>query len=567
MDGIVPLVAEFGSYESRFGFAGGDTPSTRLASSYAKYTTGAAHAAADASAATVGAGALGLSPQRWQHDPRATPSSAKRMRMSQPAVVAGDYAFGHDQLLSFSTASDDTLSTCRARAASGEIKAFFQRGEVRDWQAIEALWQTVLATPSCGRVQSMSASSPMRSGSAPIADRSSSVSSSSLSAHPTSSSPPPPPPAVPAPSLSSLPISSFSSYSCSMPAVLMVEPARLPRADQKRMCELLFEQFNVPAISTIKSASAGVFANGRTSALALDMGHSWTTVMPVKDGFADESKMVRTELAGGVLTEATLEILRTQIRQRRVGAGTTDADAVMSTGLLPASDPRVHASRALFRSLDVSRQWKEQHCCISSVAGSPYVGGGSSSVGSGHSDSQFMLPDGTPVPVQSATWGAGVGDLLFDPSLESLAQVLAANSGPDFSGPSLSLSLSSRCSGYLHLNNLSRMDSVGKVLFQCLSQFDAETRRAMWENMVLFGGTSAIPGMSQRLKRELAPLLPGRAVVKIVETLPAQRAVGSWIGGSIVAAVPSFASSMCLTKAAWAEEGADRAVLLQEYFQ
>ncbi len=529
----VPLVAEFGSYESRFGFAGADAPSTRLPSSYATSAGGAAHAAANASAPPVREGALGsASPQRRWH--------------ASPAVSSDDYTFGHDQLLSFCTAGDASRSGGRTRAVDGEIKTLFQRDAVRDWPAIEALWQTVLATPSRGRAQSMSASSPMRSGWASSAGGSSSSSSSSSSASSSSSS-----------ALSSFHTSDGSS---TVPAVLMVEPARRPRADQQRMCELLFEQFSVPALSTIKSASAGVFANGRTSALALDMGHSWTTVMPVKDGFADESKMVRTELAGGVLTEATLEILQAQIRQRGGGAGVTDPDAVMSTGLPPASDPRVHASRALFRSLDVSRQWKEQYCRISIAAGSPYVGASSSN---GHSDSPFVLPDGTRVPAQSATWGAGVGELLFDPSLGSLVQVLAANSGPDISGSSSS----SWLSGYLYLNNLSRMDSVGKVLFQCLSQFDTETRRAMWENMVLFGGTSAIPGMSQRLKRELAPLLPGRAVVKIVETLPAQRAVGSWIGGSIVAAVPSFVSSMCLTKAAWAEEGADRAVLLQEYFQ
>ena len=111
------------------------------------------------------------------------------------------------------------------------------------------------------------------------------------------------------------------------------------------------------------------------------------------------------------------------------------------------------------------------------------------------------------------------------------------------------------------------MESVGKILFQSLTQFDGDTRKNMWENIVLFGGTSTALGMSNRVKLELAPLLPGKAVVKIVETKVGDRAVSSWIGGSIVAATPDFVSTLCLTKAKYEEEGVDRALLLQEIFQ
>tara|TARA_B100000780_G_C20898773_1_gene357701 strand:+ start:122 stop:547 length:426 start_codon:yes stop_codon:yes gene_type:complete len=117
------------------------------------------------------------------------------------------------------------------------------------------------------------------------------------------------------------------------------------------------------------------------------------------------------------------------------------------------------------------------------------------------------------------------------------------------------------------LSQISRMESVGKILFQSLTQFDAETRKNMWENIVLFGGTSAAVGTSDRVKRELAPLLPGRAVVKITETKPADRVVSPWIGGSIIASTPDFLSNFCLTKEKYEEDGVDRALRLQEFFQ
>jgi len=111
------------------------------------------------------------------------------------------------------------------------------------------------------------------------------------------------------------------------------------------------------------------------------------------------------------------------------------------------------------------------------------------------------------------------------------------------------------------------MESVGKIFFQSLMQFDGETRKGMWENIVMFGGTSAAQGIADRVKRELAPLLPSRATVKIVRTKPKDRVVSSWIGGSIVASTSDFVSNLCLTKAKYEEEGIDRALLFQELFQ
>jgi actin-related protein len=111
------------------------------------------------------------------------------------------------------------------------------------------------------------------------------------------------------------------------------------------------------------------------------------------------------------------------------------------------------------------------------------------------------------------------------------------------------------------------MESVGKIFFQSLMQFDGETRKGMWENIVMFGGTSAAQGIADRVKRELAPLLPSRATVKIVQTKPKDRVVSSWIGGSIVASTSDFVSNLCLTKAKYEEEGIDRALLFQELFQ
>ena len=66
-------------------------------------------------------------------------------------------------------------------------------------------------------------------------------------------------------------LSTRDSTVSDLPPILLVEPLQHPRKEQQRMCELLFETFKVPAVSAIKSASAGVFANGRTTGLALTL--------------------------------------------------------------------------------------------------------------------------------------------------------------------------------------------------------------------------------------------------------------------------------------------------------
>ena len=143
--------------------------------------------------------------------------------------------------------------------------------------------------------------------------------------------------------------------------------------------------------------------------------------------------------------------------------------------------------------------------------------------------------------------------MLFDPNLEIFFDSAGIKQPIKFTG---------------HLmNNISRMESVGKILFQSLTQFDADTKRAMWENIVLFGGTSTAVGMADRVRRELIPLLPGKATVKIIETKVDDRAISSWIGGSIVASTLDFESNLCLTKSNYEEEGLDRALMLQEMFQ
>jgi len=54
---------------------------------------------------------------------------------------------------------------------------------------------------------------------------------------------------------------------------------------QERWCNLLFEKYKCPGVFMAKAGVLSVYANARTTGLAVDMGAGGTAITPVQDGF------------------------------------------------------------------------------------------------------------------------------------------------------------------------------------------------------------------------------------------------------------------------------------------
>lgn len=78
---------------------------------------------------------------------------------------------------------------------------------------------------------------------------------------------------------------------------------------------------------------------------------------------------------------------------------------------------------------------------------------------------------------------------------------------------------------------------------------------ALYQSIILTGGSTLFPRFSERLERELRPLVPDQFQVKI--TYQADPILGVWRGGSLLAASPDF-EKMCVTKAEYEELGSAR---------
>ena len=104
--------------------------------------------------------------------------------------------------------------------------------------------------------------------------------------------------------------------------------------------------------------------------------------------------------------------------------------------------------------------------------------------------------------------------------------------------------------GNLNENNIE--EGIPKQCFNTISKCDFEIHSSLYKNIVLSGGCTMFPGFSERLKKEMKGLVPAGSEVKVVA--PECRKNSVWIGGSILASLPTF-KDMWITKEQYGEQG------------
>ncbi|KAJ2356984.1 actin [Coemansia sp. RSA 2618] len=87
---------------------------------------------------------------------------------------------------------------------------------------------------------------------------------------------------------------------------------------------------------------------------------------------------------------------------------------------------------------------------------------------------------------------------------------------------------------YLGMESAGIHETVYNSIFKC----DSEIRRELYGNIVLSGGTTMLPGIANRMQKEVTALAPLNMKIKIVA--PPERKYSVWIGGSILASLSTF---------------------------
>ncbi|KAH6779270.1 actin-related protein 6 [Perilla frutescens var. hirtella] len=103
----------------------------------------------------------------------------------------------------------------------------------------------------------------------------------------------------------------------------------------------------------------------------------------------------------------------------------------------------------------------------------------------------------------------------------------------------------------LGMNQAGLAECIVRAVDSCHSHLHP----ALYESIILTGGSTLFPRFAQRLEMELRPLVPDEYQVKI--TTQEDPILGVWRGGSLLASSPDF-EAMCVTKAEYEELGSAR---------
>ncbi|XP_072043421.1 actin, cytoplasmic 1-like [Amphiura filiformis] len=97
-----------------------------------------------------------------------------------------------------------------------------------------------------------------------------------------------------------------------------------------------------------------------------------------------------------------------------------------------------------------------------------------------------------------------------------------------------------RCPEVLFQPAFIGMESCGvhETAYGSIMKCDVDIRKDLYANVVLSGGSTMYPGISDRLQKEITALAP--STMKIKTVAPPERKYSVWIGGSILASLSTF---------------------------
>jgi len=96
-------------------------------------------------------------------------------------------------------------------------------------------------------------------------------------------------------------------------------------------------------------------------------------------------------------------------------------------------------------------------------------------------------------------------------------------------------------------------DGVADLTYKSIMKCDVDIRRDLYNNIVLSGGTTMLPGIAERMTKDVQALAPSSIKVKVIAS--PERKYSVWIGGSILGSLSTF-QQMWVTKEEYNESGA-----------
>eukprot|EP01092_Planopodium_desertum_P006673 TRINITY_DN2752_c0_g1_i4.p1 TRINITY_DN2752_c0_g1~~TRINITY_DN2752_c0_g1_i4.p1 ORF type:complete len:328 (-),score=32.93 TRINITY_DN2752_c0_g1_i4:31-882(-) len=259
--------------------------------------------------------------------------------------------------------------------------------------------------------------------------------------------------------------------------VLLTECPNNPTKNREKAAEIFFETFNSPAFFVSIQAVLSLYASGETTGLVLDSGEGVTYSVPIVDGFAVTNSIMRADLGGRDINERMKLLLRKAGHTFDTSAEFEIVRKIKEDCCYVAYNPKKEEER-LSQSITTTATKTEDPIYL-----------------------KYKLPDGNIIQIGGERFRAP--EILFDPLLVG-----------------------------------SEALSVQECILNSIRKSDTDLRKRLYSAIHLSGGSTLFKGFGTRLLNELKAGAPKDIKIKIFAT--PERKYSAWIGGSILASLPTF---------------------------
>ncbi|KAK6456591.1 actin-related protein [Scheffersomyces xylosifermentans] len=369
--------------------------------------------------------------------------------------------------------------------------------------------------------------------------------------------------------------------------ILITEPVWAEPKYRQTLVENFYEYYDFPALYLAKTPTCVSFQQGRPNCLVVDVGHDSVSVTPVIDGICLLKNSMRTHYAGQFLSDQIKDLIESKKKENLSVEGIYKIKSKIPTVFPePAEFTTRNLPDKITKSYDEFQKqkiWHEFKETILEVPErrltSPNMQQAATLKEFYSSESHqraFEFPTGQSLNLGYERYQ--LADSLFDPQVykfhnEELAKKYPPNGGE--------LLLKSKYDDYRPLKRVRKAESnqstpppvesptkgdksgksdvrgLSQLITHTLSTIDIDLRASVAHNIIVTGGVSLIPQLTERLYNELTNTNPGLKIRLHAVGNSTERSNQSWIGGSVLASLGTF-HQMWVSKEEYDEAGAER---------
>ncbi|AMD19328.1 HBR427Wp [Eremothecium sinecaudum] len=373
----------------------------------------------------------------------------------------------------------------------------------------------------------------------------------------------------------------------------VTEPIWNSEDNRKKLLEVLLEGMDFEACYVTPIATAVSFAMGRPTCLVVDIGHDVTSVSPVIDGMTLSKSSRRSYIAGALLNElikkrlAPKEVIPLfQVAKKRPEFVRRKFDFDIHPSLVhmanerqffqefketllqvaPTTLDKFKPELEQLAKRSVEAPWGEE-LVFDSVSRFSYA-------------EQLFRPDGSQFPSEWPVSVDGIVETWHNDYIPlKRNKPGAANSTKEKEGTADATPIpdESSVTPSEHVNENGKraieedaaeakneIAGLADLIHSSIMSTDVDLRTTLAHNVVITGGSSAIPGLTDRILAELNISLPALKFRMLASGQTRERQYQAWLGGSILASLGTF-HQLWVGKEEYAEVGADR--LLKDRFR